>query len=127
MAWYDDRKGSIREVKRTSRHNPGMRLALATAKSSTHSIFKHGAVITTGKRPLASGTNTPSSDHAEEHAIKQLPRNRHNLTIYIARIDKSGGLKLSRPCRKCMNLIKKLNISSLIYTTEKGWVKEQIL
>lgn len=95
----------------------------------------HGAVVVKGGRVLGSGwnkgTNHPTvvsqhhikthcSRHAEEEAIKNGGSNLKGATIYVARINRDGIDRNSKPCQKCERLIKEAGIKRVIYTTEKS-------
>lgn len=104
---------------------------LATKSSARNT---HGAVIVKGGRVLGLGFNvnrnhpksvspehikTDCSWHAEEQAIKDAGENIKGSIIYVARVNKQGRDRDSRPCEKCYKLIKNSGIKRIIYTTEK--------
>lgn len=65
--------------------------------------------------------------HAEVDALIPLINNKCDLskaTIYVYREHKDGNLALSRPCSRCMHLIRELNIRKIKYTTENGFAIE---
>lgn len=109
-----------------------IRIATKEAAKSEF-YYRLGAVITKGKRILASGynaiqycklNNIKHSRHAEMHAISQLLRKEKGLsslagsTIYVSRITPTGKTVLARPCAKCMSLIISVGIREIIYTTD---------
>lgn len=48
-------------------------------------------------------------------------------TAYIARIDKSGSLKMARPCDSCMQALRSAGIKKIVYSTDEGnIVSEQL-
>ena len=103
------------------------------AKSSARNT--HGAVIVKGGRVVGTGYNrnrnhpaivspehikTDCSIHAEESAIRDAGYDVRNAIIYIARVNKNGEDRDSRPCPRCLNLIKNSGIKRIIHTTQSG-------
>ena len=98
----------------------------------------HGAVVVKGGRVLSTGWNknrnhpaivspehikTDCSYHAQEVAIREAgEENVRGAVIYVARVNKSGHDRDSRPCRKCSSLIEHVGIKRVIFTTESGEV-----
>jgi len=95
--------------------------------------MKHGAVIVKGGRVLSTGVNkernhptrvssehikTHCSVHAEVDAIKRAGDVR-GATIYVARINKRGQERNSRPCPLCYKEIINSGIKKIIYTSER--------
>jgi len=93
----------------------------------------HGAVIVKGGRVIGTGYNrnrnhptvvspehikTECSTHAEESAIRDAGYDVKNAVIYVARVNKHGEDRNSRPCPRCHALIKEHGIKRIIYTTE---------
>lgn len=67
--------------------------------------------------------------HAETCALLPLIRNRVNLsnaTIYVYRQTRDGKISMSRPCPRCMSVIKQCGIKSVNYTTPDGYASESI-
>ena len=94
--------------------------------------MKHGAVIAKSGRVLATGINKErnhptivSSEHIKSHcsihaeidAIKQA-KNVRGATIYIARVNKRGQARMSRPCSSCYDEIIKNGIKKIVYTQQ---------
>ena len=111
-------------------------LNLAVKVSLTSDLFqRHGAVIVKNGRVLALGVNkqknadinTPDAVdapeyftvHAEADAINRCA-NTEGATIYIARINKNGEERFSRPCDNCAETIRKAGIRTVIYTLTEG-------
>lgn len=107
-------------------------LALAVKVSATSELAqKHGAVIVKNGRVLSLGVNkqknvdinTPFAVnapeyftvHAEADAIARCATTK-GATIYIARINKTGEERFSRPCDNCAEAIRKAGIRTVIYT-----------
>jgi deoxycytidylate deaminase len=95
----------------------------------------HGAVVVKGGRVLGTGWNktrnnpktvspehikSDCSYHAEEIAIRDSGDNMKGAIIYVARINKNGFDRDSKPCSKCASLIKKAGIKRVVFTMETG-------
>lgn len=96
----------------------------------------HGAVVVKGGRVLSTGWNknrnhpaivspehikTDCSYHAEEVAIKEAgEENVRGAIIYVARVNKNGHDRDSKPCSKCASLIEKVGIKRVVFTMEAG-------
>jgi len=93
--------------------------------------MKHGAIIVKGGRVLATGINkernhpmivssehikTHCSVHAEVDALKKAGDVR-GATIYVARVNRIGLERNSRPCKYCYENIKSSGIKKIIYTS----------
>lgn len=94
---------------------------------------KHGAVVIKSGRVVGYGFNkfknhtdlipedlikVHCSRHAEEVAIKTAGQNAKGATLYVARVNKQGLDRNSKPCKICTNLIKESGIKKVIYTME---------
>lgn len=95
----------------------------------------HGAVVVKGGRVLGIGWNknrnhpmivspehikTDCSYHAEEVAIKEAgEENVKGAIIYVARVNKSGNDRDSKPCDRCTKLIDNVGIKRVVYTYQK--------
>lgn len=94
---------------------------------------KHGAVVVKGGRVVGTGFNkfknhpdiipkhlvkTSCSRHAEEVAIHEAGDNAKGAVLYVARVNKQGIDRMSKPCIYCAELIKKSGIKKVIYTVE---------
>lgn len=92
--------------------------------------MKHGAVIVKGGRVLSVGLNkfrnhptiipneyikTSCSTHAEIDALRKVSDVR-GAVMYIARVNKSGQHRLSRPCNYCYEAIREAGISKIVFT-----------
>jgi deoxycytidylate deaminase len=95
--------------------------------------MKHGSVIVKGGRVIATGVNKDrshprivSSEHIKDHcsvhaevdAIKKA-RDVSGATIYVARVNKRGAARDSRPCNRCYEVIKNNGIKKIVYTTSE--------
>lgn len=119
--------------------------AIALAKTSQHHE-KVGAVIARGRRVLASGLNSTKTHaairtkidpnslvdklHAELASILRARTDISGTKMYIARISpgKKHGTGLSRPCKLCMNYLRKAGIKEVHYTTGEDdiWKYEKV-
>jgi deoxycytidylate deaminase len=104
--------------------------------TKSNSRKTHGAVIVKGGRVLGTGFNKDRNDpsvvspehikehcsfHAEEVAIKEAGQdNLRNAVIYVARINRQGLDRDSKPCSRCNALIKRVGIKRVIFTAEIG-------
>ena len=126
------------------------RSAESIAKLSDHRC-QIGCVVVNQHKIISSGCNTHSKTHkfqalldkkqfdddtcngylhAEINALLPLIKNNVNLSraiIYTFRRDKNNDLCLSRPCSRCMSVIKSLGIKKLKYTTEYGYASEVLI
>lgn len=123
-------------------------LAISLAKSSNHNI-RVGAVLVSGKEIISVGVNSTTKSHplqkyyndmyrgftvpihnnihAELDAILKYRRMRivlPKLKIYIARINRSDQLLAGKPCPACFAAIKDNLISTIVYSTTKGFEYE---
>jgi deoxycytidylate deaminase len=96
----------------------------------------HGAVVVKGGRVLGTGWNknrnnplivspehikSDCSYHAEEVAIREAGEdNVRGAILYVARVNRHGNDRDSKPCSKCAILIKKVGIKRVIFTMEAG-------
>lgn len=102
------------------------------AKSSCRRM--HGAVVVKGGRVVGTGfnkdTNSPKyvspehikshcSRHAELEAIRDAKWNVKGAVLYVARVNKQGTDRNSKPCRRCENIISETQIKKVIYTKER--------
>lgn len=105
-------------------------IAIEEAMKSDHKHFKHGAVLTMGKKIISYGHNKTKSPndnlpyksiHAEMETIRiakqKYGNNLDNCVIYVVRINGNGCLGSSRPCIHCTNLIKKHGIKNIYFST----------
>ena len=94
---------------------------------------KHGAVIVHGGAVIATGVNRERNrpevfdddmelaKHASIHAeIAALRRVSHvqGATLYVARVNRRGMPRLSRPCTRCAIALRAAGIKHVIYTTD---------
>jgi deoxycytidylate deaminase len=95
--------------------------------------MKHGSVIVKGGRVISTGVNKErshprivSSEHIKQHcsvhaevdAIKRA-KDVSGATIYVARVNRRGEQRDSRPCSRCYEAIKESGIRKIVYTTSE--------
>lgn len=110
--------------------------------SKSKARMKHGAIIVKGGRVVGTGFNknrnsplvvsenhikTHCSEHAEISAIKDASFNVKNAVIYIARVNKNGMDRNSKPCNQCFDVISKLGIKKVIYTVENDECRNMVM
>lgn len=132
----------------TGKEKAYFRIAKNVSTLSDHRC-KIGCVIVDGHRVISSGYNSNSKVHrlqaeidteyfgctcygkvhAETSALIPLINSKYDLrnaTVYTYREDRNGQIAISRPCPRCMSLIKKCGIKKIKYTTNDGFAKEYI-
>lgn len=110
-----------------------MALALSTARKSEHARWKLGSVIWRGGSVLSKGVNQIKNDpavletekyyhctvHAEVAALRSAKRP-IGAKLFVARVTKSGGVGLAKPCDRCMREIAAHGIKKVYYTLDGG-------
>jgi tRNA(Arg) A34 adenosine deaminase TadA len=103
-----------------------LQIAIKLAETSEENM-QHGSLIVLGGSLLAMGINKNTlnpfyhkdasklSIHAEEAALKRCKRT-DGAVLYVARINKCGIPRMSRPCFNCMQLIRAAGIKKIVYT-----------
>jgi deoxycytidylate deaminase len=101
------------------------------AKSKSRKM--HGAVVVKSGRVLGTGYNkdrnspfivSPEhikphcSRHAELEAIRDANWNVKGAVLYVARVNRQGQDRNSKPCRLCQKVINETQIKKVIYTNE---------
>lgn len=102
--------------------------ALRIASTSTERI-KHGAVVVKSGRVISVGVNTfrnhpntvsdpehESSYHAEINAIRGLDV--EGATIYVARVNRMGHSRMSKPCNACRGALAYAGIKRVVWTED---------
>lgn len=109
--------------------------------------WKHGAVAVKGPRVIAWSPNIYRNDsrinyreatwHAEEAVIRELQRLKSatygtghfkDYTLYVARVNKAGDLRESRPCKSCFDLLSYYGICNIYYTNSlEGFSRETLM
>jgi deoxycytidylate deaminase len=99
--------------------------------SKSKSRQRHGAVIVKSGRVIGVGYNknknhpmtvspehikTHCSRHAEIEAIKDANFSVQGAILYVARVNRQGEDRNSKPCKYCQAVIQSNNIKKVIYT-----------
>lgn len=118
-----------------SRHESHLRLALKKAKESPFGGYKHGAVLVSGGRVIAIGTNHSKRGiifdeifgeknfHAEIDVLSRFePSEIRNAVLYVAGWSEHGNVCNSRPCRLCEQVIRRYELKA-VYYMDKGEIK----
>lgn len=96
--------------------------------------MRHGAVLVRGGSVLSTGINRnrnhplvfdpiedardSASTHAEMVALrKRWPATLRGATLYVARINKAGESRMSRPCNRCYMELVRAEIKEIVFTT----------
>lgn len=107
-----------------------MRLALNEARKAPHAQWKTGAVLVRGGSLISAGhnryRNSPTivelegvSYHAEQVVLRRAGDPRGG-TLFVARITKSGGIGMARPCERCQALLTQAEVHTVAWTTPHG-------
>lgn len=118
-------------VKDTSRLEQAKRVAAVSDCNQ-----KHGAVGVKGGRALGVGVNytrnsqdvfdsipmDARSVHAEEALLRAMGPNAKGATVYVARVNKAGAERLSKPCARCTILLKQAGVRAVIFTVDSSLV-----
>ena len=117
----------------SNRDKAFLKLAIAAAETS-ECRQKHGAVLVSGGSVLAIGVNktrnhptvliddtvimSSASTHAEMDALRKARGHFYirRSVIYVARVNKLGEPRYSRPCNTCYQALMKYGIKEVVYT-----------
>jgi len=119
-------------------------LAKKVAELSDYGKFRHGAVLVKGSsiRNMACNkhrhchfgkrfreTNTGNATlHAELGVILGMDRSvTQGATVYVARVNKEGAARMSKPCHMCENAMRHVGIKRVIYTDRSGRIETMTL
>jgi tRNA(Arg) A34 adenosine deaminase TadA len=116
-----------------------LNLAIKIAKSSNHPRSKHGAVLIRGGAIMSVAKNTNdytsfgqrfrpltkhgrASRHAEIACVLGVDKSiTKGSTLYVARVNKSGEIRNSKPCEMCAAILEHTGVKRVFYTTNDGW------
>ena len=128
-------------MKKTRRH---ISLAQQVAEQSDYGKFRHGAVLVKGssvrnmacnkhrhchfgKRFRQAHTGTATL-HAELGVILGMDRSiTRGATVYVARVNKEGDPRMSKPCPMCENAMRHVGIKRVVYTNRNGRIESMKL
>ena len=119
-------------------------LAKKVAELSDYGKFRHGAVLVKGSsiRNMACNkhrhchfgkrfreANTGNATlHAELGVILGMDRSvTQGATVYVARVNKEGVARMSKPCPMCENAMRHVGIKRVIYTDRNGRIETMTL
>lgn len=108
-----------------------LREAMKHAGASEHRWALHAAVIYRGRTILATGQNF-SLIHAEADAMANFKR-RHpfadlrRLKLLSIRLNRSGELRMAKPCSHCQKLLRNFGIKLVVYSTSQGTLERMKL
>ena len=118
--------------------------AKRVAEQSNYGKFRHGAVLVKGSsvrsiscnkhrhcsfgsRFLREGRGVATL-HAELGAILGVERSTtRGSTVYVARINKDGEARISKPCSMCENAMRHVGVKRVVYTNRKGKIESMRL
>jgi tRNA(Arg) A34 adenosine deaminase TadA len=107
-----------------------LNVAVKLAETSEENM-KHGCVIVLGGSIQAMGVNKRTNDpyfhkdlhwlseHAEMAALRRCRRT-NGAVLYVARVNKHGEERMSKPCAKCTKLLKKAGVKKVVYTIDSS-------
>lgn len=94
-------------------------VARGTNSRKTHPANLHYAYVNRNMDSISGLVGT----HSEMRAILDLgPENCRGLTLLNVRIDRNGRVRQSRPCRGCMDMIRKIGFRDVFHTDDRGEV-----
>lgn len=105
----------LRDLSRRHRQRLDLALRVSLESSVGH---RHGAVVVRGGCVLATASNSVSgehSTHAEVAALRQV-KDASGCILYVARTNRQGLPRYSRPCEQCLRLARTLGVRLTIYT-----------
>ena len=127
----------IKYAKTISNMSDFPRVKIGCVLVKGHSIIRSGYNSGTKKSPLQAAIDTKYFNcdctgklHAETMALLPYIKQKQNLsgaTLYTCRIKGNGEYGMARPCPRCMQLIKKVGIKKIVYTTDDGVAKEKLI
>ena len=103
--------------------------------SKSKSRRMHGAVIVKGGRVIGTGFNKDRNSpyivspehikvhcsvHAEVEAIRDASWNVRGAVLYVARVNRAGEDRNSKPCGRCQIVIEETQIKKVIYTESES-------
>lgn len=132
---YDTGPPTERVMMYKGRNSRYFKLAKKIATCSQNTDYKHGAVLVKGGSVLNTSCNKnrlvsfasrfctehngTSTLHAELGAILGIDRAiTSGASLYVARVGKDGGLRLSKPCSMCVAAMKHMNIKKVYWSID---------
>ena len=110
--------------------NQAIKLAHKSTQPQRHGciIVRNGNVISRGYNKLINHPRIFGEDaeevikahagrHAEAEAIRRI-KNPEGAILYVARVRKRGEIGMSKPCKRCQQLIDEVGIKRVVYTED---------
>ena len=113
-----------------------LKIAAKAAEQSGHDTFRHGAVLVRGGSVINVAANSDNhtsfgqrfrtdpgkaTHHAELACVLGLDKSAtQGGTVYVARINKNGKWKNSKPCSMCHEVMSFVGIKRVVYTISDG-------
>ena len=130
---YSTDDGTIQELR--GRHKRFIDASARTAEDSEFPNYRHGAVLVHGGSIISSAFNKSNhinwankfrnkdcghaTHHAELGTILGMAREKTTgATVYVARIGKTGELKLSKPCEMCQQVLAHVGVKKVYYSID---------
>ena len=130
---YSEDEGTIQTL--TGRHKRFMESSARTASCSEFPNYRHGAILVRGGSILNTAYNKSNhinwankfrnkdcghaTHHAEVGAILGMAREKTTgATMYVARIGKTGELKMSKPCEMCQQVLAHVGVKKVYYSID---------
>ena len=118
--------------------------AKRVAEQSNYGKFRHGAVLVKGSSVRNISCNKhrhcsfgarfrregagEATLHAELGAILGMARTTTTgATVYVARINKEGEARISKPCSMCENAMRHVGVKRVVYTDKNGKIESMRL
>ncbi len=130
---YTDETGTVQKLK--GRHKRFIENSARTARESEFPNYRHGAILVRGGSILNTAFNKSNhinwankfrakncghaTHHAEVGAVLGMAREKTTgATVYVARVGKSGELKMSKPCEMCQQVLAHVGIKKVYYSID---------
>jgi len=115
-------------------------LAQDVASRSEYGKLWHGAVLVKGGSVISTAHNKdkfssfghrfrdqdigPATHHAELSCVSGVHKSKTNgASIFVARVNRKGELRLSKPCAMCNKVLKFTGVKKVYYSTNDGSLK----
>ena len=138
---YTDKTGTVQKLK--GRHKRFIENSARTARESEFPNYRHGAILVRGGSILNTAFNKSNhinwankfrakdcghaTHHAEVGAVLGMAREKTTgATVYVARVGKSGELKMSKPCEMCQQVLAHVGVKKVYYSIDDeniGYIK----
>lgn len=109
-------------------------------KTPPHMNYRHGAVLLSRGKVVASGynytlltrevfsTRPHPGFHAEECCLASARARRvWGDTILVVRVNPRNELRLSRPCKRCLGLLRRKGVRRVLFSNDQGGIESLLL